>query len=687
MEEKKYGKNNNLKDFHKTDDILNNNVNKKNDLNKENLNFTERYNSISIINSQKDHKNIDDDNNNDNNFNNLPKEYTIRRKNNIINYKSTINFNNTDFYVEPIYLYIDENNNRYSEIIIHNYECNFKFDNSTEIEFLNLVHFTSRYFQFPVFYFFKGFYTDENKITTITLKDYRSFKIKSHNNQILKRLKDCVNNTLDFLKYANYYKLEQERKNITYKNNGWKLYIPEIEYLRQGVEFSEDKFCFSDINNKYELCDTYPSILVIPEQFNNKEMTKVASSRMKNRFPVLTYFYHKKSNENNKEIKSYLFRSSQVKTGGIIFKSKNSEIEYINKLTNIDNNNQGFMIFDCRPLLNAKANSFKGAGIEEIKNYKNCKELKFGCIENIHNVRLSLKKALLKAYYGKEAIVKGKISFNIDNSNMKNFLSKFEDTKWLEYLSDLLLGSIIVSQNLRKGINVLVHCSDGWDRTTQICSLTQIILDSYFRTIKGFAVLIEKEWVSFGHQFATRNGCELKKEKKKERSPIFIQFIHAVYQMTLQYPTAFEFNNNMLLFLCREIYSNKYGTFLFNCEKDLINYNAKKTTISIWSDILREKNKYINDIYKELKEPINIKGELQYLSIWNDYFFQFDKLGRVSEGEIVLNKEEYLSNILEDKKKSIIELLKIIKDNGLENKLKDNKYYNLYKDELNNTNQ
>ena len=67
--------------------------------------------------------------------------------------------------------------------------------------------------------------------------------------------------------------------------------------------------------------------------------------------------------------------------------------------------------------MNAKANTFKGAGVEEIKSYQNCKELKFGCIENIHNVRQSLKKALLKAYYGKESIVKGKVSFNIETQN------------------------------------------------------------------------------------------------------------------------------------------------------------------------------------------------------------------------------------------------------------------------------
>ena len=85
----------------------------------------------------------------------------------------------------------------------------------------------------------------------------------------------------------------------------------------------------------------------------------------------------------------------------------------------------------------------------------------------------------------------------------------------------------------------MVHCSNGWYRTAQVCYLVQMILDPYYRTIEGFAVLVEKEWVSFGHKFASRNGCETKKEKQRDRSPIFIQFLHAVYQLTEQYPIAF----------------------------------------------------------------------------------------------------------------------------------------------------
>ena len=51
-----------------------------------------------------------------------------------------------------------------------------------------------------------------------------------------------------------------------------------------------------------------------------------------------------------------------------------------------------------------------------------------------------------------------------------------------------------------------MHCSDGWDRTAQLCSLAAILLDPYYRTIEGFQILIEKDWIRFGHQFQIRMG-------------------------------------------------------------------------------------------------------------------------------------------------------------------------------------
>ena len=598
-----------------------------------------------------------------------------------------------DNLIEPISLFLNDEKKTDAQIIIHNYTIKFVFDYRSEHNFYKAIHFSPKYFEFPIFYTLKQSFDPEIG-TTISLKDYRSFKIKSKNDNIVKILNKLTKFNDDFNKYAYFYKQKQDSSGKKYKINGWEIYDPICEYLRQGVDFSKNKFCFSYLNTNYSICDTYPGILVVPSEYNNENLKKAASYRMKNRLPILSYFYtnYKPKIEKSKKcpkeiIKSYLYRAAQIKTGGIIFKNKNEEIEYVNKITNMEKNNKGFIIFDCRPLMNAKANTFLGAGVENIKNYNNCKELIFGCIENIHAVRKSLKNALLKVYYGKESITKGKIYFNIDNCNMKNFLSKFEDTKWLEYLSDLIIGSINIVNNLIKGINVICHCSDGWDRTSQICCLVQIIIDPYYRTIEGFIVLIEKDFISIGHQFAIRNGCDVRKEKKKERSPIFVQFLHAVYQIILQFPTAFEFRSNLLLFLCEEVYSNKYGTFLFNSEKEKLKYCAKDYTVSIWSDVYENISKYINILYKKVDGVLNVKGEMQYLSIWNDYFFQYDKVGGVEEGSMFTDKNQNYENIKCENEKDIIELLKIINDKGLSYLAENIGLYKLYKDRLSKENE
>ena len=68
--------------------------------------------------------------------------------------------------------------------------------------------------------------------------------------------------------------------------------------------------------------------------------------------------------------------------------------------------------------------------------------------------------------------------------------------RWQRNLKALLSGAArIVSLVAQNKASVLVHCSDGWDRSTQLTSLSMLLLDPYYRTLEGFQVLVEKEWV------------------------------------------------------------------------------------------------------------------------------------------------------------------------------------------------
>jgi len=95
---------------------------------------------------------------------------------------------------------------------------------------------------------------------------------------------------------------------------------------------------------------------------------------------------------------------------------------------------------------------------------------------------------------------------------------------------------------------VLVHCSDGWDRTAQIVALAELLMDPFFRTLKGFMVLVEKEWIAFGHQFARRcgHGEDRMNFSDSQRSPIFLQWIECVWHVFSACPELFEFNETLL---------------------------------------------------------------------------------------------------------------------------------------------
>ena len=117
---------------------------------------------------------------------------------------------------------------------------------------------------------------------------------------------------------------------------------------------------------------------------------------------------------------------------------------------------------------------------------------------------------------------------------------------------------------------------------------------------------------SFGHKFRDRIGIySSNNSAQNERSPIFIQFLDAVYQMMYQKPTSFEFDEELLLFLSECAYNGVYGTFLSNCEKERVEQGYATDTITCWEYINQHKIQFINPLYNNSKENQNvIKNEI-----------------------------------------------------------------------------
>lgn len=54
----------------------------------------------------------------------------------------------------------------------------------------------------------------------------------------------------------------------------------------------------------------------------------------------------------------------------------------------------------------------------------------------------------------------------------------------------------------------------------------------------------------------------------KEESPVIDQFLECVWQLSEQFPCAFEFNEHFLITIRTHAYSCHFGNFLGNCQKE-----------------------------------------------------------------------------------------------------------------------
>ena len=544
----------------------------------------------------------------------------------------------------------------------------FKKKNPNDFSYIN--YFPDNFFSLFIHKIDKVMKTSNDKsfdfMIDIIMKDQRTFSLIFKNNSggnfldqlngiFALRERSHINVAFEYRKNNPIYKKENFEE-------GWNLYNPEKEYARQGItnldyEVIKNKlFRKTKLNENYSLCPTYPKFLITVGEITDSDYKCSAEFRTKSRLPALAYYYPPS--------RGNIWRSAQTKSGIAGNRNRYDEdlLLYISQISKM----KKLYIYDCRPYLSAVANKLKGAGHENVENYRGS-EIFFCEIDNIHSARNALNKiySMLKS------------NRFIEN---KNFFSSFESSGWPSFIFGIILASVNIASAVRKGYSVLIHCSDGWDRCSQLTAFSQLLIDPYFRTIKGYMTLIEKDFLSFGHQFRVRNGYYSKEEMNENKtSPILLQFLDATHQLLIQYPMYFEFNMKFLLFIANSINTGLYGTFLYDCEKDREKQNAKTKTMSCWTEILNNINIYKNQFYEEKSRKIYFlipNFAMCRIRLWEEYFFPFTQINLNISYDTFINRfqESFYFNIfgqMKQKSRIISNVQYMIKEKENQEKEKD----------------
>uniref|UniRef100_A0A3P8PPI4 SET binding factor 1 n=1 Tax=Astatotilapia calliptera TaxID=8154 RepID=A0A3P8PPI4_ASTCA len=424
-----------------------------------------------------------------------------------------------------------------------------------------------------------------------------------------------------------------------------------------------EPFRISTANRMYTVCRSYPGLLIVPQSIPDSTINRICRCYRQNRFPVVCW--------RNPRTKAVLLRSAGLHAKGVVgfFKSPNAPTA--GNLIHVLLMQRMTLVCVCAKTA-GKWGSIRGsgrlsaynpdvgtrlAGKESPQPNGGPSEAMFLRQQKAYLYIIGDKAQLKDSFQQWEVVpievcdvrqVKNSFkklmkacvpSSSTSDPNM-SFLRCLEESEWMALLHRVLQVSVLVVELLDTGSSVMVSLEDGWDVTTQVVSLVQLLSDPYYRTFDGFRLLVEKEWLSFGHRFSHR-GAQTLGSQSSGFTPIFLQFLDCVHQIHLQFPMEFEFSQYYLKFLAYHYVSNRFRTFLLDSDYERIElgvlYEEKgerknpQVCKSVW-DYIDRLNKKTPVFYNYMFSPEDDEVLRPYTFISNLKVWDFYTEETLSEG-------------------------------------------------------
>eukprot|EP01101_Sappina_pedata_P010047 TRINITY_DN6232_c0_g1_i1.p1 TRINITY_DN6232_c0_g1~~TRINITY_DN6232_c0_g1_i1.p1 ORF type:complete len:966 (+),score=254.75 TRINITY_DN6232_c0_g1_i1:186-3083(+) len=434
---------------------------------------------------------------------------------------------------------------------------------------------------------------------TITCKDVRKLTLcVSDRDGFIEKLSKCQPSTItEIFAFSFAPKKMQDC-------DGWDNYIPMNEFKR--LRFPTDKWRLSQINSEFRMCDSYPEALIVPYSATEEDIRVSFGFRKSGRVPTIIW--------KHPTTMSTISRTAPPESSGRNINALEDR-RLLESLAKTTNPRAQFYLVDILP--REKIETPYTTSTTLISSARSINSTYFATetfdMESISSLKDSFSE-LCKISQN------GWVAGEDDEENTPKWVVMLEATGWLQQLQEVMAYSLRVIEMIEQGASVLLESPDHCDRIPQLTSLALLMMDPFYRTMRGFQVLIEKEWNAFGHRFRERCGYL---SKQHEDAPLFLQFLDCVWQLTQQFPYDFEFNTKFLITVAHHLNTGLYGNFIMNTPAESRKYKVQKSTVSIWAHVNKLAHEFRNYNFSLRNAVLVPSLSYKRLQLWCDYYLRY----------------------------------------------------------------